>query len=80
MAKNVMKNLKDEVGKKGLKLSVTENGKEGQSKMIASCGLLENELRQSSGEEGLTLADSVETLGCKRKSEEEEVQGEVLSF
>ena len=38
MAKKVMKKLKQEVEKKRLKLSVTENGKEGKSKMIASCG------------------------------------------
>ena len=31
--------------------------------MIASCGVLENELHQVSREEGVTLADSVETLG-----------------
>ena len=31
--------------------------------MIASCGFLENELRQYSREEGVTMADSVETLG-----------------
>ena len=31
-----MKKLKEEVEEKGLKLSVTENGKEGKSKMIAS--------------------------------------------
>ena len=61
MAKKVMKKLK-EVEKKGLKLSVTENGKEGKSKMIASFGFLENELSQFS-EEGATLADGVETLG-----------------
>ena len=41
MAKKVMKKVR-----KGLKLSVTENGKEGKSKMIASCGFLEDELRQ----------------------------------
>ena len=45
-AKKVMKKLKEEVEKKGIKLSVTENGKEGKSKMIASCGFLEDELRQ----------------------------------
>ena len=44
-------------------LSVTENGKEGKSKMIASCRLLEDELRQCSKEEGVTMADTVETLG-----------------
>ena len=63
MAKKVMKKLKEEVEKKGIKLSVTENGKEGKSKMIASCGFLKNELSQFSKEEGVTLADSVETLG-----------------
>ena len=63
MSKNVMQKLKEEVEEQGLKLSVTENGKEGKSKMIASCGFLENELSQFSEEEGVTLSDSVETLG-----------------
>ena len=31
--------------------------------MIASCGFLEKELRQFSKEEGVTMADSVGTLG-----------------
>ena len=31
-AKNVMKKLKEQVEKKGLKMSVTENGREGKSK------------------------------------------------
>ena len=62
-AKKVMKKLKEEIEKKGFKLSVTENGKEGKSKMIASCGFLEDELRRCSKEEGVTMADSVETLG-----------------
>ena len=86
MAKKMLKKLKEEVEKKGFTLSVTENGKDGKSKMIVSCGFLENLLRQFSKEEGVTLADSVETLGVdlttrvktlggKRKSlEEEEVQ------
>ena len=63
VAKKVMKKSKEEVEKKGLKLSVTDNGKVGKSKVIASCGFLENELSQFSKEEGVTLADSVETLG-----------------
>ena len=63
MAMKVMKKLKDEVEKKALRLSVTEKGKEGKSKIIASCGFLEHELRQFRREEGMTLADSVETLG-----------------
>ena len=40
MAKKVMKILKEEVERKGLKLSVTGDGKEGKSKIIASCGFL----------------------------------------
>ena len=74
MAKKVMKKLKEEVEKKGRKLSVEENGEEGKSKMIASCGFLENELRQFSREEGVTLADSVE-----KKKEEEEMESEVFT-
>ena len=62
MAKKVMKKLKEEVEKKGL-FSDTGNGKEGKSKMIESRGFLENELRQFSKEEGVTLADCVETMG-----------------
>ena len=63
MAKKVIKRLREEVGKKGLKLPVNENGKEGKSKMIASCAFLVEELRQWSKEEEVTMADSVETLG-----------------
>ena len=47
-AKKVTKKSKEEVERKGLKLSVTENGKEGTSNMIASCGFFEDELRQYS--------------------------------
>ena len=35
MARKVMKKLEEEVQRNGLKLSVTEDGKEGKSKMIA---------------------------------------------
>ena len=52
-------------------------------------GFLENELRQFSREDGVTLADSVETLGvdlrtrvkrlgAKRKSKEDDVHCEVF--
>ena len=84
------KKCKEEVEEKGLKLSITENGKEGKSKMIASCGYLEEKLQECSKEEGVTVADSVETLGggledqsqevrSKRKSEKKELQGEILA-
>ena len=39
--------------------------------MIASCGFLENELRQFSKEEEVTLADSVETLGVDLRTKVE---------
>ena len=38
-------------------------GRKGKSNMIASCGFLEDELRQCSKEGEVTMADSVETLG-----------------
>ena len=40
--------------------------------MIDSCGFLEEEVRQCSKEEGVTLADSVETLGVENESQEVE--------
>ena len=63
MAGKVMRKLKEEVEEKGLKLSITETGKEGKSQMIASCGYLEEKLRECSTEEGVTMAHSVDTLG-----------------
>ena len=44
--------------------------------MIASCGFLANELSQPSGEEGVTLADRVETLGVDSKNKSQEVGSE----
>ena len=83
--------MKEEVEKKGLKLQVIENGKERKSKMIASCGFLENELSQFSREEGVTLADSVKTLGvdlrtrvnklgAKEKARKKKVQSEIFDY
>ena len=46
MAENVFRNLKKEVGEKGLKSWITENGKEGKSKMVTSCRYLEEKLRE----------------------------------
>ena len=36
--------------------------------MISSCGFLEDGLRRCSKEEGVTMADSVETLGVDLKT------------
>ena len=66
VAQKVMKRQREEVERKGFELSVKQNGTEGKSKMIASCGFLVDELRQCSKEEGVTVADRVETL--ERKS------------
>ena len=63
MAKKVMKKFKEEVEKKGLNMSVTENGTEGKSKIIASCRFLEDELRHCSKGKGVTMADTVKTFG-----------------
>ena len=82
MAKKVMKRLREEEERK--RPQTLSIGKEGKSQMIASCGFLENELRQFSREGGVTLADSgghsgrrpenkSEKAGSKRKSKEEEV-------
>ena len=64
MAKKVMKKWKEEVERKGLKLSVTEDGKKGKSKMIASCGSLEKELRQFSRKR---RSDNGRQRGSRRK-------------
>ena len=70
-------------------MSVNENGKEGKSKMIASCGFLEDELRQCSKEEGddgrqcgnagSRLENQSQEFGSERKSEKKEVQSEILA-
>ena len=68
MAKHVMKRLREEVGEKGLKLSVNENGKDGKSEMIVSCGFLEDEVRQCCKEGGVTMRARVKNLGAKEKA------------
>ena len=60
MAKKVLNKLKKGSGKKRPKLSVTEYGKEGKSKMIA-LWFLGNELRQCS-REGVTMQGVVKKL------------------
>ena len=44
--------------------------------MIASCGFLEDELRQCSKEEGVTMADSVETLGVDLRARVKRLRGQ----
>ena len=55
---------------KKLKAEVEKNGKEGKSKMIASCGFLEDEMRQCSkeGRSEETLGVDMNGLGVKEKA------------
>ena len=55
-----MKKLNEEVEKKGLKLSVTENGKEGKSEMITLADGVETL--------GVDLRTRVKRLGAKEKA------------
>ena len=48
MGKKVMRKLKEEVGTRGLTLSITEKVKAGKSIVIASCDSLEGKLREYS--------------------------------
>ena len=43
--------------------------------MIASCGFLEDELRQCSKEEGVTVTDSMENTWSALENESQEVGG-----
>ena len=63
LAKNVLKKLKGEVEEKGLKLSITEGGKAGKSKVITSSRYLEEGSQEFSKKKGVVMATSVETLG-----------------
>ena len=62
-AEKVLKELKREVEEKGLKLSITEGGKEGERNVTTSCRYLEERFQEYSKNEGLVMATSVETLG-----------------
>ena len=89
MAKKVLKKLKEELEKKGLKLSVTENGKEGKSKMIASCLLggraastqqgRRSDVDRQFGNAGCRLENKSQEVGSTRTSEKKEVQSEILA-
>ena len=44
LVEEVLKKLKKEVEEKGLRLSITEGGREGKNKVIASCKYLEEKV------------------------------------
>ena len=68
MAEKVVSKLKKKAEEKRQKLSISKNGKEGKSKMIASCRYLEEELRECS-EKGVVVAESVATLGVDLRTQ-----------
>ena len=61
VAEKVLKTIRREVEEKGFKLSITERGKEGKHKVIASCSFLEKKFQVCSKRGGVGLATSVET-------------------
>ena len=63
IAGRVLKATSMEVGKKGPKLSITERGEEGDSKVVASCIYLEGKFQECSIREEVGLATSVEKEG-----------------
>ena len=73
-----MKRPREVVEKQGFQLSDNENGNKRQSKMIASCGFLEEELRQCRKKRS-RLENQSQELGSERKSEKKEVQIEILA-
>ena len=63
----VLRVMRMEAEEKGSKLPVTEGGKEGKSKVIASCSNVEEKFQHSSNK-GEGLADSVGTLGVNLRT------------
>ena len=79
MAKKVMKKLREEVERKGLELSVTEDGKEAKSKMIASCvaSWRMSCVNDSMDTLGVDLRPMVKKLGAKEKARRKKCRARV---
>ena len=58
-----MKSLRRKVDEKGLRLSITEGGKEGKSSVIPSCSKLVEQFQECSETEGVGLSTSGEPSG-----------------
>ena len=74
LAEKVLNKLKKEVEEKGLKLSITEGGQGGKSKVIISCKYLEEELRECSKTKGVVMADGVGTLGVELRTQTQKLE------
>ena len=61
IADKILEVIRMEVEEKGLKLSITEGGKRGQSKVIARCSYLLLKFQECGKKEGVGLATGVDT-------------------
>ena len=75
MAEMVLKNVAREVYEKGLKLSITEGGKEGAEQGNHSCRYLEERFQERSKKGGVALDLRTRTkhLGAKEKARRKNV-------
>ena len=73
MAEKVLKRLKREVEEK---LSITEGGKEGKSKVITSSRYLEERFWECSKRGGVVLTTSVVTLGVDLRTKSQQLREE----
>ena len=79
VAQKHLKKLRMEVQQKGLKLSITEGGKEGKSKAITSCKYLDQKFQECSKKEGVLkhwgvdLRTRTKQFGREGEGEKEEV-------
>ena len=73
MAEKVLMAMKSEVEEKGLKLWITEGGKEGKSRVITSCEYLDEGFPEYS-KEGIGLATSIETLGVDLRTRTKQLE------
>ena len=84
----VLNNLRRECEERGLKLSITERGKEGKSKAIAPCGYLEEKFQDCSKKRSGSSVqcgnirsgseNDNQEAGCEGEDEVQKVRCEVL--
>ena len=75
IAGKVVRSISREVEEKDFRLSITEGGKEGKSKVIASCSDLEEKLQECTKREGGGLATSVAISGVDLRTRTKQLRG-----
>ena len=73
LAQIIWEKLKQEVQKKGLKLSITEGSKAGSSEVTASCRHRREKWRECSKRGGVVMAESVEMVGVDQRTQTEQL-------